>query len=456
MIVEQLAAHVVKTRFEAFDNQTIEEAKKRLIDIVGCLIGGANGGGCRELMALVKKWGGSKDATILIHGGKVPAGNAALLNSLMARSFDFGVITPYIGERPIWAHIAETNVPEALTMAEWKKASGKEMLTALILGDDTTTRVAAASTRSISPGWDTPGTVDKFGSVAIAARLMGLNEYQVIQAWGIVLNQLAGSFQPIHDARHAFKLAQGLAARDGIIAAEMAAAGWTSAKDPLQGRYGYFALYCKENDPSWLTRDLGKAFYGDCTFKPYPACRFVHSTIDCGLELVRANDFNADDIESATINVAPMHYDSPLNQPWEIGAFPQANAIFSLRYQLASVLVRKNVKIEYLTEPFIRDDAVGALAVKINVTGDVPPEKIEVSEVTVKMKDGRIFNAQVECARGNALKKPLSKDDIIAKFRDNAAFSKTISKNASVKVLDMLNHIEEVRDTGALIKLLVA
>ena len=456
MIIEQLAANVVKTKFEVFDRQTVESAKHRLIDIVGCLIGGANGGGNRELMGLINRWGGAKDATILIHGGKAPAGNAALLNSIMARSFDFGVITPYIGERPVWAHIAETNVPTALTVAEWKRASGKDLLTALILGDDITTRVAAASTRSISPGWDTPGTVDKFGSVAIAARLMGLNEYQIIQAWGIVLNQLAGSFQPIHDAAHAFKLAQGLAARDGIVAAEMSAAGWTSAKDPLQGRYGYFALYCKENDPSWLTRDLGQAFYGDCTFKPYPGCRFVHSTIDCGLDLVRVNEFNADDIESATINVAPMHYDSPLNQPWELGAFPQGNAIFSLRYQLASVLVRKNNKIEYLTEPFIRDAAVGALSRKINVTGDVPPDKIETSEVTVKMKDGRTLRAQVDCARGNALKKPLSKDDIIAKFRDNVAFSKTISKSASEKALDTLNHIEDVKDVGALIKLLVA
>ncbi|HTY82410.1 MAG TPA: MmgE/PrpD family protein, partial [Dehalococcoidales bacterium] len=429
---------------------------KRLIDIVGCIIGGANGGGNKELMALVNRWGGAKDATVLIHGCKAPAANAALLNSLMARSFDFGVITPYIGERPVWAHIAETNVPEAITVAEWKKASGKDMLTALILGDDTTTRVAAASTRSISPGWDTPGTVDKFGSVAIAAKLMGLNEYQIIQAWGIVLNQLAGSFQPIHDARHAFKLAQGLAARDGVVAAEMAATGWTSARDPLQGRYGYFALYCKENDPSWITHDLGKAFYGDGTFKPYPGCRFVHSTIDCGLDLVRNNEFNAEDIVSANINTAPMHYDSPLNQPWEIGDFPQANGIFSLRYQLASVLVRKNVKIEYLTEPFIRDAAAGALARKITVTGDVPPEQIERSEVTVKMKDGRTMHTEVECARGNALKKPLSKDDIITKFRDNVAFSKTISKTASEKVLDILNHIEEVKDVSALVKLLLA
>lgn len=456
MIVEELAGHVVKTNFEAFDAKTIEEAKKRLIDIVGCLIGGANGGGCRELMDLVKEWGGHKEATILVHGGKAPAGNIAMLNSIMARSFDYGVITPYIGERPVWAHIAETNVPTALTVAEWKKASGQDLLTALILGDDLTTRIAAASTRSVSLGWDTPGTVNKFGAVAIAGKLMGLNEQQIINAFGIVLNQLAGSFQPIQDAAHAFKLAQGLAARDGVIAAELAGKGWTGGKDPLLGRYGYFALYCKEHDPSFLTRDLGKEFYGDCTFKPYPCCRFIHSTIDCALDLIREHAINADDIAGITIDVAPMHYDSPLNQPFELGDFPQANAIFSLRYHVASALVRKNVKVEYLTESFIRDPEVVALARKVSVTGNTPLDKIEASEVTVRMKDGRELKAYEECARGNALKKPLTREDIIAKFRDNVAFSKTISKSNAEKILDILNNIEQVNDTAALVKLLVA
>ena len=119
-----------------------------------------------------------------------------MLNSIMSRSFDYGVITPYIGERPGWAHIAETNVPTAITAAEWQGSSGKELLTALILGDDLTTRIAAASTRAVSQGWDTPGTVNKFGAAAIAGKLMGLNEQQIISSFGIVLNQLAAAFIP--------------------------------------------------------------------------------------------------------------------------------------------------------------------------------------------------------------------------------------------------------------------
>jgi 2-methylcitrate dehydratase PrpD len=455
MIVEDLASNVVQTSFQAFDSKTVEQARNRIIDIIGCAIGGANGGGCSELRDLVTAWGGKKEATILVHGGKVPAGNAAWLNSIMARSFDFGVITPYIGEKPVWAHIAETNVPTAFTVAEWKHAGGKELITAMILGDDLTTRISAASTRAISQGWDTPGTVDKFGAAAIAAKLMGLDEHRIIQAFGIVLNQLAGSFQPIQDGAHSFKLAQGLAARDGIIAAELAARGWTGGKDPLLGRYGYFALYCKEHDPAVLTRKLGQEFYGDCTFKPYPSCRFIHSTIDCAFKLVQSYDIVPEDIESITIDVAPMHFDSPLNQPFELGEFPQGNAIFSLRYHVANVLVRKSVKPEHLTEEKIRDPQVGALARKVNVTGNTPADMIEAADVTVRMKDGRSFHAYEEEARGNPIKKPLGKDEIVAKFRDNVAFSKTVSREHAEELLNMLNHLEEVADITKIIRLLV-
>lgn len=454
-IIEELASNIVRTGFEAFDKATVEQAKNRIIDIIGCLIGGANGGGCAELRDLITEWGGEKEATILVHGDRVPACNAAWINSIMARSFDYGVLTPYIGNRPVWAHIAETNVPLAVTMAEWQHAGGKEMITAMVLGDDLTTRISAASTRDISPGWDTPGTVDKFGAVAIAARLMGLNEHQLTQAFGIVLNQLAGSFQPIQDAAHAFKLAQGLAARDGVIAAEMAARGWTGGKDPLLGRYGYFALYCREHDPEVLTRNLGKEFYGDCTFKPYPSCRFIHSTIDGALELVQSHDINPQDIDSITIDVAQMHYDSPLNQPFEPGEFPQGTAIFSLRYNVANVLIRKSIKPEHLTEEYILDPEVGALARKVAVISTIPPEKIEAAAVKLQMKDGRELSAYADVAKGNALEKPLSKEDIVAKFLDNIEFSNTISKGNAEKILTIIENLEAIEDISQLVTLCV-
>jgi 2-methylcitrate dehydratase PrpD len=454
MIIDELAANIVNTSFDVFDTDTLKKAKNRLIDIVGCAIGGANAPGCPELRDLVKEWGGKQEATILIHGGKVPAHNAALINSIMARSYDFGVLTPFIGEKAIWSHISETTVPTAITMAEWQHVGGKELLTALILGDDLSTRISAASSYLPGASWDSPGTINKFGAAAIACKLMGLNERQIINSMGIVLNQLAGTFQPINEGAVSFKLVQGLSARDGIIAAELAKKGWNAGKDPLLGKYGYFSLYCQKSDPEYLIKDLGKKFYGDEIFKPYPSCRFIHSSIDCALQIVQENEINAEDIEKVTLNLAPMHYGSTLDNPFEPGEFPQCNANFSLRYHVANVLVRKCVKLEHLTEASIREPEVGKLAGKVNVTGSLPPEKIEAAGLKVKLKDGRELNTYVDVAKGHPLKKPLSKKEIEEKFRANVTFSKTISEENSEKALKLLNRVEEIDDIGELVKLL--
>ena len=458
MVIEEWAKHIVKTSFANFDQETVAQAKNRIIDIVGCAVGGANASGNSVLLELMKGWDGNKEATVLVHGLKVPAHNAAWLNSVMARSFDFGIVVPYIGDAMAPGHVSESTVPTAITAAEWKHASGKELITALILGEDITIRLIAASKYIPGTGWDSPGIVNKFGTVAIAAKLMGLSERQIMNAFGTILDQLAGSFQSINDGAHSFKLGQGLAARDGIISAEMAQKGWVGVKDPLQGKYGYFTLYCQDSDPEILTDKLGKEFYGGrCTYKAYPGCGWTHSAIDCALTLANQQTVDAEKIEEITINVAPMHLDSPLNQPFVLGDFPQGNASFSYRYAVANALLRKSSRPEHYTEDYIRNPEVGALARIGRVISTMSPaDRVDAAEVRVKLKDGHEFSASVKAPKGNPLFHPFTTDEIIEKFRNNVSFSKTISKQNAEKALDMIEHLEKVEDTGELVALLSA
>jgi 2-methylcitrate dehydratase PrpD len=135
------------------------------------MIGGANAPGCQMVVDLVKEWGGKKECTVPVHGFKGPAHDVAMVNSIMCRSFDFEPVGPYVEDLNISAHISGTTVPTVLAMAELKRASGKELITALILGDDIASRILAASHYSFDIGWDGTGTVNMFGSTAIAGRL---------------------------------------------------------------------------------------------------------------------------------------------------------------------------------------------------------------------------------------------------------------------------------------------
>ena len=189
-IMTELTRNVLRTPFDAFDFSVVESAKERIIDVVGCTIGGANAPGCSMLLDLVREWGGREEATIIVHGVKVPAHNAALVNSIMARSYDFEPCGSLVNGKTTPAHISGTTVPVALTMGEARGASGKDVLTALILGDDLTSRIIAASNVNLDSGFDQTGIANMFGATAIAGRLLGLNEHQMLNALGIALNQV--------------------------------------------------------------------------------------------------------------------------------------------------------------------------------------------------------------------------------------------------------------------------
>jgi 2-methylcitrate dehydratase PrpD len=192
------------------------------------LIGGADAPGNLEFINLVRYWGGNPEATILIHGGKVPVQSAAMLNSVMARSFDFEPVSPEIDGRLAPGHVSGTTVMTAITMGEAGGISGRELLCALLVGDDVTTRVLLAGAGfGLKWGWCRIGPINPFGATAIAGRILGLNKKQMINAFGIVLNQLSGSFDTIQNTTTAFKLTQGTAARDGVFSAQLARIGWT-------------------------------------------------------------------------------------------------------------------------------------------------------------------------------------------------------------------------------------
>lgn len=454
-IIAEMIRNVLETPFEAFDQLTLDRAKDRIIDVIGCLIGGANASGCSMIVDLVREWGGRKESTILVHGGKVPAHNAALVNCVMTRSYDFEPTGAYVEGKSTPAHLSGTTGPTAITVAEQKIAGGKELLSALILGDDLASRITAASQLNIDSGFDCTGTVNAFGATAIAGRLWGLNEHQMLNAFGIVLNQLAGSFQNIFDGALSFKLPQGLAARAAIFSVALAEKGFTGVRDPLLSKYGYFSLYCKTYQLEVLTRDLGKKFYADYTCKPYPCCRSNHAAIECALELTGTHLIRPEDIDEIIVDITPTALDFAVGQPFKLREVPQIDGAFNLQYTVASALLRKNVKLEHFTEEFIRDPKIIDLINKIRLTPTMPLDKPLGARVKIKMKQGNEYDKRIDMPKGNGIFTPLTKADMRTKFFDNVAFSKTVSMEKAEKVLDLIERLEEVDNIHKITRLLV-
>jgi 2-methylcitrate dehydratase PrpD len=451
MVTMEWAAHIVRARYEAIGEETVHWAKTRILDILGCIVAGTKAQGSRELVDLVLEWGGKKEAQILVYGEKVPASNASMVNAILARSFDFGPVHPEFEGKGFPGHISETSIPCALAVGEALGKTGKEILTALIVGEDLASRLLAASEFDLSQGFDCIGTANAFASCAISARLMGLDEVETRNAFGILLTLIGGSLQAVWDGCTSFKLVQGVAAKNGVLAASLAKKGWTGPKDALFSRHGYFSLFTKGvAHEEVLTRDLGTRFYTDSSIKPYPSCRGTHPYIDCALAIQKKHGIRGEEIEEVTLYFPPKGLSSFISQPFELGPFPQGSAIFSVQYTVAVALLEGRLLPSHLEpEAISRPDIVSfAKAIRLEESTDLLPLS---GRVKVRTKDGREIVEFQPVPRGHRRASPLSREEIERKFLNNLTYTGRGLEHRAERILELVEKFEELPDIGRLL-----
>lgn len=453
-IINKLVNNILDVDFDTFTEGTLDHTKNRIIDVLGCVVGGINAPGSQEVTSVIKEWGGKEESTILVHGYKVPTQNAAMVNSIISRSYDFELAGAFVDNKLYPSHISSTSVPSVFAVAERQKSTGRELLTALILGDDIACRFAAASRLSLQSGWEI-SMVNAFAVTATAGKLFKLNEEQLLNAFGIVLHQLSGTTQGMWDGCHTFKLTQGTAAFAGILSVELAAKGFVGLQDPLQCRHGYFNLYAPNGDPELLLKNLGTEFYSEGEFKPYSCCRGNHPVIDCVLAILSEHDFTPDSIERVTIDVAPTVFNSFVGQQFKPRGVPQINAAFNIQYNAANALIRKATRPEYFHEDYVWAPEIVELTEKIQITDSIPAEKQRAARLKVTLKDGTEYSHYADFPKGDPVHRPLSRDEIKNKFRANVEFSRTIGSEKAERALQLIENLEAEQDVTGVIQQLV-
>lgn len=451
MITHTLAHHILDTRFEQFSTEDIEHAKRRLIDVLGCIVGGAKAPGTEGLLALVAGWGGAAQASVPGQRLRLPVHTASFLSSLLARAFDFEVTGPEaegIHAGKMVGHVPSTTEPAAIAVAETLHASGKELLAAVILGGDIAARFAVANTFDFDRTFEVCGTANAFGALAVAARLMRLDHAQTANAFGILLHMVGGSYQPLWDGVDSFRLPGALAAKNGILAAQMSQAGFGGVRDALTSVQGYFALFGNAPRPEHLLTDLGDVFYVKGMHKLHPSCYGNHNPIESALDIVRQRDFGAEQIQSVTLEVPPRRIKHFLNQPMrECDAQPRA--LFSIPYAVANVLVRKSVELKHYVAPAIHHPAVMSLSERVEL---VPSDKVSSTHqglLSVTLDTGEVLSAERTMPLGWA-DNPVSRTDVERKYWRNLDFAGTLSRRQGQAALELIDRLESVDDVRSL------
>lgn len=409
------------------------EAKRSLLNFVGCALGVANTPPIDRLVKAVQPFSGGPAATTIGRSERLGMLDAAFVNAAGANLLDYDdthletVIHPTV---PV--------APALFAMAEHRGLSGAEVLHAFILGVEIECRLG----NSVSPGhyargWHITSTTGVFGAAAGTARLLGLSAQQTTDALGVAASQSSGLVENIpHGGKN---VAVGNSARNGILAALFAANGIDGAPQAIEGLRGWARAAGDVADETKLTGGLGETWeLLKNTYKPYPCGIVMHAIIEAGLSLRAEYGLLPDDIKTVTVSG-----DSLLQARGDRIVAGAADARVSIHHSAAAGLMLGAAGIrEFSEEIVMRPDVIAFRAKVLPELDDSLP--VGAARMRVGMNDGRVFSTLVTHARGS-IEHPLTDRDIEDKVRTLGGNRPDIGK-----VIDLVWNLDRQPSVGPL------
>jgi 2-methylcitrate dehydratase PrpD len=455
--VSQFVKKWSEMNYEDLPGKVIEIVKCEVLDSLAVALGGSSAAGVRELLEIIREWGGNEQSTVIAGGIKCPAPEAALVNGTLIHSLDYDDGCP-----ATLIHIGCTAVSSGFAVAErMGGVSGKELITSLVLGSDFVNRLALASRPKgsiVTSGWFPTALYGYLGATVVAGRIMKLDQQAMLNALGIAYHQCAGNMQCIHEGALVKGIAAGLAAKGGVTAALMAERGITGARNCLEGKAGFFNIYHEgDYDARILTDGLGEKFTTEkIGFKPYPCCGHSHAVIDAIFSLKSKYDILPDRVQDITVFGGDAAY--LLGIPLEAKQNPQTmiDAQFSLPWIAATALVKGRVTLDDFTLPALQRKDVLGISHKISVQLDsrLTRRGVGPARVAVRLVDGAEYTESVKFCLGS-IENPMTFTDSIKKFKECCPHSlKPITAETAGKIVELTRDLEQLEDATQIIKLL--
>lgn len=410
-ITQHLARHAIATPFEAIPQSNLDCAGLLMLDTLAVAWAGADAPGCSETHALLAEDGGREDASVWAYGGRLPAAPAAFINSMTAAAIEYDSIGLGVA---VHAFIAV--LPAALAIAERQQATGRDFLTALVVGCDITHRFAASAAYP-NRGFHYTAAMGGFGAAAACSRLLGLSVEQTQHALGIAFLQACGTQQANIQPSLSKRMLSAFAARSGVYAALLAQRGITAPPDVIEGQFGFYALY-QQGDSTKLMHEIGQRFDNDqATIKKYPSCGCNHTAIDATLKLVRQYDLQPDDVLSIEATITP-YIERIVGGDYDPGTDAQVAAQFNLRYSIACALVRRRLGLAEIQPECARDAMIAGHMNKITLKVDTQQTGTRgpVALRMITRMHGEI-SCRVEDVEGDK-DHPIPQSDIDSKFQE--------------------------------------
>ena len=418
---QRIAAFTSSLAFEQIPDEVIEATKLHVLDVLGCGLAAHGLGVAGEGRATMAELG-TGDATAIGLDTPLPAPHAAFANAMLCHGLDYDDT-----HSDSVCHITVVVVPAALAVAESLGRSGEDVLTAVTAGTEVVSRIGMAASGAFhARGFHPTSVCGVFGATAAAARLAGLDAETTTSALGLAGSMSSGLMAYLNDGTPTKPVHAGWAAQAGVLAARLAAHGAEGPAGVLDGRFGVLHAFVDDDGPSLAEQldDFGSRWETlRVSYKPYPACHFMHGSLGATESLL--DDVEVERIDEVIVTV-PETLVPVILEPEAAKLQPRTTyeGKFSLQYSTAAMLVHGRVDLTTYTDDVLHDQDVLELAQKVRYEGrgfETYPRAFP-GATRIRTTDGRTLEAELAYQPG-APQNPLSDGQVRQKFRDNASLA---------------------------------
>jgi len=448
-----MADFAINLNYEDIPAPELKEAKRFLLDSVGCALAAVDNEDMAAIYRFVDKLGGTPEASLIGTGAKTNAANAALMNSLLVRALDYNDI--YWEQDP--SHPSDI-IFGAISPAEALGKGGKDALVGILIAYELEMRWCLACFPGVREvGWH-HATLTQFVSPFVAGRIYDLDADQMVAAAGISGSShftlggvVAGHLTNMKNT------ADPLATQAGVLAALMAREGYSGPVEVIEGKEGFqHVIHNVTLKPEILLEDLGTRFLiTECAYKAFPTEALTHQPISAVLNIMEKQGLVAEDLAEIHIQTTTRGADI-LSDPSKYDPQTKETADHSLPYCIAAAAADGGLWPTSFEEEKLFDPRVRALLPKIKVVANKEIDDlfpgVKRAIATLTTQDGRRFTETVDYAKGSP-QNPMSDKEIIAKFRANA--SGAVSQARQDEIIDATWDLEDLTHMGDYMRLLV-
>ena len=459
-LTAEVAEFIVGTRYSEIPNDVVTVGKKHILDGLGLALAGSvakSGELVSQYLSGLEQGSGVRTASVIGSPLRVAPRFAAFANGVAIHADDYDDTQLAVAKDRVYGlltHPTAPALPAALALAERDGRSGKDLMTAYHVSVEVECKIAEAiNPRHYQHGFHSTATCGTFAAAAAAAKLLGFSVEATRRALSIAGSQSAGlreNFGTMTKPFHA-----GRSSESGVVAAELAAIGWTAADNILEAGRGFFQAAGGGYDVAAIHGKLGRPWTFQSpgvSIKPHPSGSMTHPGMTKMLELILAHDIKPDQVERVRVGTNQNMPNALIHHR----PATELQAKFSMEFCFAILLLERRAGLREFTDEVVNRDDVQVMVAKVDFGVHPEAEAAGYDKMTtiidIELKNSKTISDRADFGKGSPAY-PMSYDEVAEKFADCAEFANWPSAKAQavIQTVKGLDKLEDIRELSALL-----